>query len=104
MRRGLAGAAQCSARLRPEICVRNDLAGRARDLALTLTSWPSVTGSHDEAAFAARLAELLKPAATVWCEPIHGDVAGRANVFAVKRGRSNRTIVLTGHFDVVPID
>jgi arginine utilization protein RocB len=84
--------------------VRNDLAARTRELALTLTSWPSVTGSHDEAAFAPKLAELLKPQGTAWCEPIHGDPAGRANVFAVKRGRSKRAIVLTGHFDVVPID
>jgi arginine utilization protein RocB len=84
--------------------VKNDLAGRTRDLALTLTSWPSVTGSHDEAAFAPKLAELLKPIATAWVEPIHGDPVGRSNVFAVKRGQSNRAIVLTGHFDVVPID
>lgn len=82
----------------------DELADRARALALTLTGWPSVTGSADEAAFAMHLAEALKPLGTAWTEPIHGDPAGRANVFAIKRGRSKRTIVLTGHFDVVPID
>jgi arginine utilization protein RocB len=32
---------------------------RARDIALELTSWPSVTGTDDEVAFAARLSNLI---------------------------------------------
>ena len=38
----------------------------------------------------------------MWTSPIPNDA--RSNVFALKRGRSNRTIVLTGHFDVVPVN
>ncbi len=84
--------------------MRNDLAARARAIALEITSWPSVTGSTDEAQFALRLADYLSGFESVWIEPILGDSAARSNVFALKRGRSHRTIVLTGHFDVVPID
>ena len=80
--------------------MRNDVAARAREIALTLTAWPSVTGSPEEEAFAGKLAGLLGHFDEVWTEPIPGD--RRANVFALKRGRGRRTIVLTGHFDVVP--
>src|SRR5260221_14413065 len=104
MWRGLTGASQRGTRLRPEIRLRNDLATRAREIALTLTSWPSVTGTNDEAAFAPGLADYLKGFDLVWIGAIAGDAAGRSNVFALKRGRSRRTIVLTGHFDVVPVD
>ena len=82
--------------------MRNDIAARAREIALTLTAWPSVTGSPDEAAFAPKLARYLAHFDTVWTSPIPDDA--RRNVFALKRGRSNRTIVLTGHFDVVPVN
>jgi arginine utilization protein RocB len=81
-----------------------DLAARARDIALTLTAWPSVTGSAEEAAFAPRLARFLSGFDRVWTEGIAGDAAGRSNVFALKRGSGRRTVVLTGHFDVVPVD
>ena len=81
--------------------MRNDIAARARDIALALTSWPSVTGSQEEAAFADKLARYLSHVDTVWTAPIPGD--NRSNVFALKRGRGRRTIVLTGHFDVVPV-
>ncbi|MGH6821787.1 MAG: M20/M25/M40 family metallo-hydrolase, partial [Methylocella sp.] len=86
--------------------MRNDMAGRARDIALTIAAWPSVTGTADEAAFAGRLAGFLGDFDfdRVWTEAIPGDSAGRSNVFALKRGRSPRTIVLTGHFDVVPVE
>ena len=86
--------------------MRNDMAGRAREIALTITSWPSVTGTTEEAAFAGKLASYLEGFNfdRVWTEPIPDDAAGRSNVFALKRGRSTETIVLTGHFDVVPVD
>ena len=84
--------------------MRNDLAVRAKEIALTLTSWPSVTGSKDEADFAARLANYIQGFDEVWIDAIVGDAFGRSNVYALKRGRSNRTIVLTGHFDVVSIE
>jgi arginine utilization protein RocB len=84
--------------------VRNDLAERTREIALTLTSWPSVTGSRDEALFAIELAGYIESFDTIWVEPIIGDAAARSNVFALKRGKTNKTVVLTGHFDVVPIE
>ncbi len=84
--------------------MRNDIAARAREIALELTRWPSVTGSADEAAFAPKLAAYLSGFDEAWVQPIEGDAATRSNVIAIKRGRSNRTIVLTGHFDVVSID
>lgn len=83
--------------------MRNDIAARAREIALTLTSWSSVTGSPDEAQFAVRLANYIESFGLTWIEPIPGDAAGRSTVFALKRGRTNKTVVLTGHFDVVPI-
>ena len=84
--------------------MRNDIAARTREIALELTSWPSVTGSADETQFAGRLASYLKNFDKVWTASIENDSAGRSNVFALKRGRSNKTIVLTGHFDVVSIE
>ncbi|MDE2445931.1 MAG: M20/M25/M40 family metallo-hydrolase [Alphaproteobacteria bacterium] len=84
--------------------MKNDLAGRAKEIALKLTSWPSITGTADEAGFAEKLTDLLKGFDHVWTEKIAGDAARRSNVFAIKRGRSPKTIVLTGHFDVVSIE
>ena len=86
--------------------MRNDMAGRAQEIALTITTWPSVTGSADEAVFAGKLADFLNGFNfdRVWIEAIPGDPAKRSNVFALKRGKSPSTIVLTGHFDVVPIE
>ena len=80
--------------------MRNDIAARARDIALTLAAWPSVTGSADEVAFAPKLSQYISHTGGVWTALIPGD--GRANVFALKRGRGRSTIVLTGHYDVVP--
>ena len=79
---------------------------RAREIALELTSWPSVTGTPEEAMFSARLVGYLNAVGfeNVWKEPIAGDALGRSNVFALKRGKSSRTIVLAGHFDTVPFD
>ena len=84
--------------------MRNDIAARTKEIALELTSWPSVTGSRDEAQLAGQLASYLKNFDKVWVSPIGDDSAGRSNVFALRRGRSNNTIVLTGHFDVVSIE
>ncbi len=80
------------------------MAARARDIALTLTSWASVTGTEGEALFAAKLAAYLTGFDEVWAIPVADGAAGRSNVWALKRGRNRATIVLTGHFDVVPVD
>ncbi len=84
--------------------MRYDLSARTREIAIELTSWPSVTGSADEANYAERLASYLQNFDKVWTSAIENDPAGRSNVFALKRGRSSKTIVLTGHFDVVSIE
>jgi arginine utilization protein RocB len=84
-----------------------ELSARAREIALELTSWPSVTGTADEAAFADRLMQYLRDSGheKVWKEAIPGDALGRSNVFSLKDSKGNdwwRTIVLAGHFDTVP--
>lgn len=83
-----------------------DLAARARDIALTLTGWPSVTGTPEEAAFSGKLAHWLgeMQAGSVWTEALPGDALGRSNVFLLKKGAGRRTVALAGHFDVVPIE
>jgi arginine utilization protein RocB len=82
----------------------NDLATRAREYALLLTSWPSVTSTVDETAFPALLAARVSHFDRTWIAPIADDPFSRANVFALKRGKSRSTIVLTGHFDTVTFD
>jgi arginine utilization protein RocB len=82
----------------------SDLAARAKELSFLLTSWPSVTGSKGEAALPHLLAEHLAQFDRAWVAAVPDDPFGRSNVFALKRGRSTRTIVLTGHFDTVPFD
>ncbi|MBL8893565.1 MAG: M20/M25/M40 family metallo-hydrolase [Rhizobiales bacterium] len=79
---------------------------RVRAIALTLTGWPSVTGTADEAAFSGKLAHYLEEIGglEVWTKPIPGDALGRANVFALKRGKGRKTVLLAGHFDTVPAD
>ena len=69
---------------------------------MLLTSWPSVTGSADEVAFAERLKDFLAHFDGVWTESIPQDP--RRNVLALKRGANRQTIVCTGHFDVVPVE
>lgn len=82
----------------------SDLAARAKELSFLLTPWPSVTGSKGEAALPHLLAEHLGHFDRAWVAAVPDDPFGRSNVFALKRGRSKRTIVLTGHFDTVPFD
>ena len=54
---------------------------RVRAIALTLTGWPSVTGTADEAAFSGKLAHYLDEIGglQVWTKPIPDDALGRAN-------------------------
>ena len=52
-----------------------ELSARAREIALELTSWPSVTGTPEEAAFSDRLMQYLRDSGheKVWTEAIPGD-------------------------------
>lgn len=84
-------------------------AERTRELSLLLTRWPSVTGTADEAEFAARLHGLLTETPYFRAHPdqlktvdSHGDPLTR-NVLALVRGKDRRCIVLAGHFDTVSI-
>ncbi|MEQ1520647.1 MAG: M20/M25/M40 family metallo-hydrolase [Aestuariivirga sp.] len=83
-----------------------ELSARAREIALELTSWPSVTGTPEEAAFAHRLQEYLclKGFDESILFPVDAGPNPRSNLAVLKRGRSAHTIVLTGHFDTVPYD
>jgi arginine utilization protein RocB len=81
----------------------HDMVARAKELALMLTRWPSVTGSAGEVELPSKLAAALS-FDKVWVSAISGDALGRSNLFALKRGSSKRTIVLTGHFDVVSVE
>jgi len=90
---------------------QDGLAARARAVTMQLVSWPSVTGSEGEAAFAGRLAGLLSEHPYFRAHPEHlalrpidGEPQGRANLFALVRGKGARTVVLAGHFDVAPVE
>ena len=87
------------------------LARRARETALELTSWPSVTGTPGEAEFPGRLAELLRRIpyfaahpGDLTLTPVPGGAHQRRNLFALARGSGARTVILAGHFDVVGVD
>ena len=81
--------------------------GRTGELALTLTGWPSVTGSAGETAFGERLAALLRSwptfasrPADVWLSPARRGYAAH-NVYALVPGRAAGTLLLSGHYDTV---
>ena len=80
---------------------------RTRELALTLTGWPSVTGSPGETAFAGRLQGLLRGweafsrcPEDVWLTPARAGYDAH-NVYALVRGSSPWTVLLSGHYDTV---
>ncbi len=77
---------------------------RARELSLALARIPSVTGTAGEAAIPVRLQSMLRGFHETWLTPIADGEFPRQNLFALKRGKSAATVVLTGHFDVVPVD
>jgi len=85
--------------------IRNspELAARAREIALEITSWPSVTGTPEEAMFSHRLVRYLKHLGfpETWKSAIAEDTLARSNVYVLKKGTSSRCIVLAGHFDTV---
>lgn len=82
-----------------------ELSARAREIALELTSWPSVTGTAGETAFAQRLQDYLSIRLDESIEYfVEGGANRSGNLTVLKRGRSPQTVVLTGHFDTVPYE
>src|SRR5688572_9717465 len=84
---------------------------RARSWALAMTELPSVSGSAAEAALPGKLASLLRASPpfvdqqeNVRTIPVPDGRHQRACVAAVVRGKGARAILLTGHFDTVPIE
>lgn len=87
------------------------LAAAAREWTETLVVWMSVTGTRGEIDLTRKLAEALRnrpcfasQPGDVQVLPIPGDATGRASLLAFAGGSGSRTVVLTGHFDVVSID
>ncbi len=80
-----------------------------RDWALALTKLPSVTGTEDEARFAGHMLAMLRARsafrdATAWTIPVEADPLGRQVVALLVKGKGRETVILTGHYDTVPID
>jgi arginine utilization protein RocB len=81
-----------------------------RALAVRLVRSPSANGTPDEVHFAPFLRDLLLAELLYFrrhpehlrVEPVPGDPLGRSNVFALVRGGGARTVLLCGHYDVVP--
>ena len=99
---------QTTHNLEPALKTRPD---RAEYWALRMTELPSVSGSAEEAAFPQALSQLLRQSPpfkdhpeNVWTIPVPGGRHQRGCVAALVRGKGRRTIVLTGHFDTVPIE
>jgi arginine utilization protein RocB len=99
---------QTTHNLEPALQTRPD---RAEYWALRMTELPSVSGSAEEAAFPEALSALLRQSApfvdhpeNVWTIPVPGGRHPRGCVAALVRGKGRRTVVLTGHFDTVPIE
>lgn len=84
-------------------------AERVRALSLQLVEWQSETGTDGEAAFADRLADLLRTIPYFERHPENIAVFGshgmppRSNVVALVRGTGRRTLALAGHFDTAAI-
>lgn len=87
-----------------------NLAPRARDLAIQMTQWRSVTGSPGECDFPHLVRTLLAQNRYFHLNPAHlrvqplDDGTARSNLFALVKGSGRKTVVLAGHFDTVPFD
>jgi arginine utilization protein RocB len=84
-------------------------AERVRELSCRLVEWASETGTSGEAAFAGKMAELLREIPYFRENPdqirlvdSHGDPMTRT-VVAVVKGHGTRTLALAGHYDVVSV-
>jgi arginine utilization protein RocB len=81
---------------------------RSQELAVQLTSFKSVTNTEGETNFAPSFKNVLaswdyfkENPEHVWIERTLDDAFERYNLFALVKGNSDKTIILTGHFDTV---
>lgn len=81
---------------------------RVREITLDLVRFPSVTETEGESCCAEHVAALLREHPYFQAHPeqirivaTRDDFRARSNVYALVRGRGARTVLLTGHFDVV---
>ncbi|HYF77062.1 MAG TPA: M20/M25/M40 family metallo-hydrolase [Symbiobacteriaceae bacterium] len=84
---------------------------RVRELTLAMVRVPSVTRSQDERAFAEFHRDLLLTLPYFQVHPEHlrlirteNDPYERSSLFALAKGQGRRTLILTGHYDVVGTD
>lgn len=99
---------QTTHNLAPALQTRPD---RAEYWALRMTELPSVSGSAEEAEFPRALTALLRQSPAfqaqpenVWIIPVPGGRHPRGCVAGLVPGKGRRTVVLTGHFDTVPVE
>jgi arginine utilization protein RocB len=83
---------------------------RVRDWTLQLVRLPSVTNTPGETEFAHQLYQLLAEQPYfkahpehLWLERTNNDLRERYNLFALVRGDSPATVLLSGHYDVVSV-
>lgn len=81
---------------------------RVREITLDLVRVPSVTETDGESLFAEHVAALLRAQPYFQAHPeqirivaTRDDFRARSNVYALVRGCGSRTVLLTGHYDVV---
>jgi arginine utilization protein RocB len=81
---------------------------RSHELAVQLTNFKSVTNTTGERDFAPHFKDVLltwqyfqKNPNHVWTERTLDDAFERYSLFALVKGKSKKTIILTGHFDTV---
>lgn len=84
---------------------------RVRDLTLALVRFPSITQTPGERDFAQYHLDLLQAFPYYQAHPDHlrllrteNDTYERSSVFALARGKGKKTLILTGHYDVVSVD
>lgn len=90
---------------------RSEWFSRVRELTLRLVAWESVSGTEGEQEFAFRLHDLLRGLPYFATHPEYlqlrrtqDDPLERYTLFALVRGKGPRTVILTGHYDVVSVD
>jgi arginine utilization protein RocB len=84
---------------------------RVRELTLALVRFPSVTRSPGERDFAQYHLDLLQSLPYFQAHPenlrtlpTENDTYERSSLFALARGRGKKTLLLTGHYDVVSVE